>query len=292
MHGRVQWVVALKPEADPVIRRFGLRSLASRSRLFPVYESEDGSVRLVVSGLGKVNAAAATAWLAGVGEERGAAAEAWINFGVAGCGSPDMGRVFLGSRIRDGAAGRSWYPASPWPGTIDPPRREIRTVDAPVTDYGDASCLFEMEAAGFYPVALRSSTIELCQVIKVVSDDPENPVGEVTPGSVRSICERALEDIEPWWNGFLGIVREEAERLSDPDGFGEWLSAGHFTATQRGRLRRLLQERQALDPSGSAAPPDPGATGGKGAILLAALEGSLADLRKSANSPGEEPGSS
>ncbi len=33
-----------------------------------------------------------------------------------------------------------------------------------------------MEASGFYPMALRVSTVEFSQVVKVVSDDPDHPV--------------------------------------------------------------------------------------------------------------------
>ncbi|MEO0417063.1 MAG: hypothetical protein AAF226_19170, partial [Verrucomicrobiota bacterium] len=68
MTPRIFWVVALRPEANPIIQHWGLKhSAALSSGSFQVFAHPDKNNHfLIISGVGKVNAAAATAWLAAV----------------------------------------------------------------------------------------------------------------------------------------------------------------------------------------------------------------------------------
>lgn len=241
---QVNWVVALKPEAQAVIERFGLTPSGDRG-LFPVFTSGGQSMQLVVSGPGKVQAAAATAHLASLPSTRSADATGWINFGIAGSGGEDYGKTFLAAKIEDLAAGKSWYPVASWPKKRDLERRTIRTVDQACGEYPDAGCLVEMEASGFYPVATKMSGAELCHVLKVVSDDPVHPVHLIDKAMARSLCGEALDKAADWFSAFCELGREEADRLGDPPGFQTSLKTTHFTVTQQHQLRRLLQQWQA-----------------------------------------------
>ncbi|MEQ1840546.1 MAG: hypothetical protein ABL994_09055, partial [Verrucomicrobiales bacterium] len=173
------WVVALRPEADPLISRMGLKSFDGPGKLFPLYRSRDGRTYLTISGIGRVNAGAATAYLAASLPEDGMAG--WINFGIAGSGNVAYGETFLASRIVEEGTGRAWYPGVVLPLPVGVTRAEVTTVDKPTETYPSRG-LVEMEASGFYQTALRVSTVEFCQVVKVVSDDPDHPVAGIDKG--------------------------------------------------------------------------------------------------------------
>lgn len=274
MQGDLNWVVALMPEAQVVIDAFQLRRIESKSGVFPVYEARDGAVRLVISGIGKVNAAAATAVLASTAEP-GQRGGGWINFGIAGCSESRFGTSVLASKITDGGTGRSWYPVATWPKRCDLPRLILTTVERPVFDYSRVDGLVEMEAAGFYPIALRQSSVELAQVVKVVSDDPDHPVAQLKRETVAGLCAEAWPGLQVWLDAFREILVEESRRAADPEGLSRWLSRYRFSVTQQHQLKRLLQEWEAL--TGRPAP-EPPASGDAGSSLRA-LRDHLAEAR-------------
>lgn len=273
MDSRLCWVVALKPEATPLIERFGLRHVRESSDLFPVYRSKDGTTELVVSGPGKIASAAATAYLAAKGETN--AVVAWINFGIAGSGADDYGTTYLAGKVKDRATGQAWYPPAVTSRKTDPPRRGIDTVDSPTDLYPEDGTLLEMEASGFLPVALRVSTAELCQVVKIVSDDANHPMTEVSKSQVRDLCAAAIETVDPWLDAFRVVLREEMERAADPSGFAEWTGTLRFSETQRHRLRRLLRHWNSLNGASGVPPQFTSAEMRNAQTMLDALERKL-----------------
>ena len=83
-------VVALSAEARPLIEHYRLER-DSEARAFKVFRRDD--VALVVAGLGKVAAAAATSFLhLAAGGGRNAV---WLNVGIAGHGSRAVGEAVL-----------------------------------------------------------------------------------------------------------------------------------------------------------------------------------------------------
>lgn len=244
---QLNWVVALRPEARAVIDRFSLKPFREGG-LFPMYASRDGTMRLVISGPGKSHAAAATAALASAEDEFDAISRGWLNFGIAGSGELCVGEAFLAGKVTEEASGNVWYPVATWSKKHDLPRRSVTTVSRPTEDYPPDGVLIEMEAAGYYPIALRDSTVELCQVLKVVSDDPEHPIEKIDKAFATRLCEGALNKSESWIGSFLDLGREDSARLVDPPGYSEMISDIHFTVTQSHQLRRLLQQWHARRP--------------------------------------------
>ena len=253
------WVVALRAEATPLILRERLRALGTGGGLFPVYSSADGAVRLIISGVGKVNAAAATAYLAASLPSESIVG--WINFGIAGSGEVPFGTVVLTGSILDEATGRRWFPGTPLYPKGSLTRKGVMTVDRPREEYPAGGGLIEMEAAGFYPTALRRSTTEFCQVVKVVSDGPGNPVSAINQSVVGDLCENAVREMDSWLRGFRELLQSESVLTADPPGYVEWISGSHFSVTQGFQLRRLLQEWGAL---GIVGYPDPEDLAGDG----------------------------
>ena len=60
--GCICWVVALLPEAKPLIEKLEMK-LLSRDTLHPIYCNETGTDWLVISGVGQLNAASGSATL-------------------------------------------------------------------------------------------------------------------------------------------------------------------------------------------------------------------------------------
>src|SRR5690606_2536498 len=169
-------VVALRAEARPVIERFGLEPIEARSA-YPIFRG--ARALLIVAGVGKLRAAAATAYLhAASGSVPGAP---WINVGIAGHPSASPGAVFLAHKVIEESSGRAWYP----PLVFDPPIPTAtgRTFEAPDERYENAAELSDMEAAGFLATATGYSTRELVHVLKVVSDNPDTRIASVNAAS-------------------------------------------------------------------------------------------------------------
>ena len=101
------WVIALKSEASPIISEFKM-SLLSNESLFPIYTNRKLRHALIISGIGQINAAAATAYLA----SRCHAQKwtAWINIGIAGYSEELVGEIFQAIKVTNFANSRSFFP--------------------------------------------------------------------------------------------------------------------------------------------------------------------------------------
>lgn len=102
------WVCALHCEAKPVIDFYRLKKSHEHSA-FDVYRGDD--MTCVISGVGKVASAAASAWIAA--GYRDHTTLTWINLGVAGAAEHDIGELFLLNKVVDADSGQRYYPA-PW----------------------------------------------------------------------------------------------------------------------------------------------------------------------------------
>ncbi len=234
----IHLVTALPAEARPLVRHFGLGGRQAGAP-YPLYRNN--AMMLVVSGPGKVNAAAACAWLQTV--DSGHAHSAWLNIGIAGHASLATGTGVVAHRITDTATGKSWYPpqlpGQPVPGSC------LRTVERPELRYRNDT-LYDMEAAGFYPAACCCTTAELVQSFKVVSDNPAHPAAGIT----AKYCERLIGDQ-------LATIATLTEILQSLQGkYAAWhaphpdldrlTQQWHFTVTQRHQLAALLKRWHAL----------------------------------------------
>jgi adenosylhomocysteine nucleosidase len=184
----INLVAALPAEAKPIVTRFGL-TRAQPDLGFPLYRREQ--VTLALTGPGKINAAAATALLGALDNRRQEAV--WVNLGVAGHAERPIGDVLLASRVTDAASGKVWQPSLP---EIPPcPAGSLLTRDRPDLSY-EHEGMVDMEASGFFPIACRFSSVELVQVLKVVSDNRGNPARSLGTKQVRALMGEVLETLE------------------------------------------------------------------------------------------------
>ena len=235
----INFVLALPSEARPLLTYFGLQGLDS-STDFPLYE-KDG-LRLIVTGIGKIAAAAATAYLHAL---RPTTSAVWFNIGVAGHGEHAVGTPLLTHKIIDAASQRTYYPAFPFP----PPCQTttLLSVDRPAETYPD-SWAYDMEASGFCATACRFSTHELIHCLKVVSDNPQSSLHQLSAQKVEALIGEHLDLIDTLVQLLAPLAHELAERQQNPPFFAEFLQHWHFTVAQQHQLRRLLQHHFTLAP--------------------------------------------
>ncbi len=228
-------VTALPCEAKPLIRHYRLNGRQAENS-FRIYEN--GDMRLIVAGVGKIAAAAASAYLQG---QAANSLHAWLNLGVGGHHSLPVGELVLASKITDATNNTNWYPPLVFKAPCQ--RRALLSVDSPDTEYrGD--CVYEMEAAGFYATTCRFSSTELLQVCKVISDNHAHPADKVTAPHVEEIITARLEAIDEIIQA-LNKQLKQLEQQTTPAVLNQFLERWRFSVSQQHQLQRLLQRWQA-----------------------------------------------
>lgn len=241
-------LAAIQCEARPLIAHFGLKGSPDPGP-FRLYEGD--GMRLVISGIGKVAAAAACSHLA---SRAGAtASDAWLNIGTAGHGAHPIGTGILAHKVTDAGSGMSWYPPRVFPTALT--TAPVVTVERPELAYPHGAA-YEMEAAGFYATATRYATSELVHCCKVVSDNHTRTVDQVTPGLATALMEENLAHIEALVEQLADLSNHLADISADPPLLRDLLARWRFTAYERNQLRQLLRRWQLLSPQDDAAPPD------------------------------------
>ncbi len=231
--GMVNVVVALVAEAKPLIAHFDLERI-DRSGPFATFVGDH--LQLVVSGLGRDAAAAATGYLFHFGNcliDQG-----WLNVGVAGHGSEPLGRAFMAHKIVAPATDQRWYPPQVFAAPC--PTAEVHTVSKLERDYPQP-VLYEMEAAGFVAAATRFATSELVQVIKIVSDNRSKRVDSVKLADVARHVRGQLDVIDATVSALRAIATEQVHVHQLPAELPTLLGRHHFTTSQQYRLRQLLR---------------------------------------------------
>ena len=249
----INLVVALPAEAKAVRAWYGLQSLAPVAG-FPCFGDE--TLRLVVCGPGKVNAASAVTALHCTQPAAGSREPAvWLNLGIAGAGQRNLGDLVQAIKIVDSDTGERWYPQLTVHCSL--PRTTVMTVARPVSDYpgGDAGdgpddLIVEMEAAGFVQAALRFVTAEWVHCLKVISDNPDHGGEQINARRVTELLTQAMPAVEV----FIGALRQAmAQGISVAaadqallDVMDSWLARWHFTVSERQQLQDRLRQLGAL----------------------------------------------
>lgn len=231
------WMVALPAEARMLLDSYGFSRLTDKP--FPLYHSDKHSMHLVISGMGKINSAAATAWLgAQLSPQR-----IWINLGIAGHKKAPIGSGYWVDKIVDDATANCYYPTIlfPWRTTA------VRCYDKAQTDYPAAS-LVDMESSGFFPTASLFTHQELVHLYKLVTDNTSQPptrTKEILQSHQWSELQKGVSELRRLAAEELGEARKMNQELA------EWerilATRFHFTATRLIQLRQLLRKWRLLN---------------------------------------------
>ena len=160
---------AFYAEAKNIIDHYGLKKEKSPEMVrFDVFANE--SIRLVITGVGEINAAAA---VSNIGGAYGISPDDEIlNVGCGAGFSSDicLGSIFLGNKLTEQMTGRTFYPDMLMKANFR--ECEIVTV-ARVLDEGCDSVVYDMEAAAVYQAAAFFVGPHRMHFIKLVSDAGE-----------------------------------------------------------------------------------------------------------------------
>ena len=160
---------AFYAEAKNIIDHYGLKKEKSPEMVrFDVFANE--SIRLVITGVGEINAAAA---VSNIGGAYGISPDDEIlNVGCGAGYSSDicMGSIFLGNKLTEQMTGRTFYPDMLMKANFR--ECEIVTV-ARVLNEGCDSVVYDMEAAAVYQAAAFFVGPHRMHFIKLVSDAGE-----------------------------------------------------------------------------------------------------------------------
>ncbi len=227
-----------------MIQSWGLKKSAGRHP-FSLYTGPQ--CMLVITGTGRLNAAAGCAYLQGLQASLDATEPvSWLNVGVAGHAQEELGTGFLMLKVTDAQSGRSWFPV--WPGR--PPCRcsELTTVSAADGDYRYAT-LVDMEAAAMMAVVSRFVTLEFVHCYKVVSDNRMSGTAQVTASRVSALVDARLPEIETLVSFLTDLSVQEQRAVALPRDYSSLLERYRFSFTQRQQLKKLLYQWQALTPA-------------------------------------------
>lgn len=160
---------AFYAEAKNIIDHYGLKKEKSHETVrFDVFVNE--SIRLVITGVGEINAAAA---VSNIGGAYGISPDDEIlNVGCGAGFSSDicMGSIFLGNKLTEQMTGRTFYPDM----LMNANFRECEIVTvARVLNEGCDSVVYDMEAAAVYQAAAFFVGPHRMHFIKLVSDAGE-----------------------------------------------------------------------------------------------------------------------
>jgi len=226
------WVAAMHCEAKPVIDFFRLKK-SHDHHAFDIYEKDN--ICCIVSGIGKLNSAAATAWVAAL--HRQSRSIAWINIGTAGSESFAIGSAWSINKISDIESGHRYYPVPLINSQL--PAKHCQTHNQPDNQY-DSMSLSDMEASAFFSTATRFSSGELIHCIKVVSDNSVTPCSR-NKNEVSQLIQQNMKVISEFSQALIEINQQiEQMGISETD-WQRFLAQAHFSQTQKIQLKSCLR---------------------------------------------------
>ncbi|CAD6872754.1 5'-methylthioadenosine/S-adenosylhomocysteine nucleosidase family protein [Methylomonas fluvii] len=229
--------VALPCEAKPLIQAWRLKKLPQKQP-FATYRNAD--IILVISGVGKIAMAGAVAYTLAQFPE--ATQPILLNFGIAGHRQQALGSCFLADKITDAETQRRFYPQLAFDAPC--PTLPLVTLSRADADYSDEN-LRDMEAAAFYEIAVKFSSSELIQCLKVVSDNAESALEKINDESVVTWVQARVADVED----MIAVLTTLRGSLptSGSELYKQLLEQFHFTATNAAKLHTLVNRWQALN---------------------------------------------
>lgn len=232
----INFVTALNCEAQPIINRYRLKAYTERSP-FRIYGND--SMRLIISGIGKVSASAATSYLYALSDP--SKHHVWLNVGVAGHRSLPLGEGIFAHKITDSGAGKSWYPTCIFKAPCD--TSCLETYDKAVEQY-PLEAAVDMEASGFYETACRFSTTEFIHCFKVISDNEGSPLEKLDKKFGEKLIKDQIEAVNTLVENLSLLSQEEEALLQKPKNLDLFLSRWHFSVSERFQLISLLKRLQ------------------------------------------------
>ena len=242
----VRWVIALIPEAIPIIRALRLKKISGKLP-FPIYIDDEGEHWLTVSGLGQANIANATSFLF---KKSGAdKTSVWINVGIAGSKTFNLGELVFIDKVTSNISGKSLYPYS-IPNLKIENRSELITVNSPERVFGSDG-VYDMEGFSFFEVTSKLSSNELILILKIVSDGPDSDLSKIDKDKISTLIEKKIPALLKILPALFSISQKLKDQMFPPKNFEDICKIRNFTFSQRVTLKKLLHQWHARKASKS-----------------------------------------
>lgn len=228
--------VALACEAKPMVSFFDLKKEAI-NHPFLIYRNDE--LVLTITGVGKIAMAGAIAYTLALFPHR--ISPVLLNMGIAGHKTHALGSLFMAIKIVDDDTGKRYYP----PRVANNPAETVtvKTLSSPGLQYSE-DFLYDMEASAFYEMAVKFSTSELIQCIKVISDNQLSAVENIQPRLVIQWLADQAHEMEKIIKSLLEL--RESIIQKEPDEFHAILKKWNFTVSGQIKLKALLMRWKVL----------------------------------------------
>jgi len=180
--------LALPCEAKPIIKHFGLKKLTAVP-CFAIFCNEN--ICLTISGPGKTAMAAAVAYSQAL--LGNSVNTIFLNIGIAGHKTHIPGKIFCIDKISDEDSNKNFYPQLT--ANIPCPTQPLLTVSK-ASGYYRKNCLQDMEGSAFFETAIRFTTSELIQCLKIVSDNENSGIEQINPPQVTQLINTGIVSME------------------------------------------------------------------------------------------------
>ncbi|MBL09509.1 MAG: hypothetical protein CL402_03155 [Acidiferrobacteraceae bacterium] len=226
-------VTALLAEAKPIIELYNLTPMGG-NLIFPIYQKNN--YFLVVSGIGKINSAIATTYLhLKSGESRN---QPFLNIGIAGHHRPIKGMPVVANKITEKNSGDTKYPPQIIFESLQ--RSHLITVDKRESMY-ETDAAYDMEGYAFYISALRYTTAELAQSLKIISDHPTSSATKLDATKIENLIRNRLNEIDRFVQILIKLSRLAMPQLIEPSVLENFYTRWHFTITQKHQLKKIVR---------------------------------------------------
>ncbi len=191
---------AMYAESAMLIRHYGLKQNHEISA-FPVFEKEDVKLRVMITGVGEIKAAAAVGAAGILFPFRNN--DAIINFGICKGPSHAKGDLFLVNKIAEEMTGRTFYPDMLLRSDIK--ESTLVTAAKAVAEKREDPALYDMEAAAVYQAASVYMGPHQMSFLKLVSDSGE----AVEPKAIPVLIEAKETEICSYIDNMLCMLEKE-----------------------------------------------------------------------------------
>lgn len=231
----VNLIVALDCEARVLIDAYRLKKI-ERSP-FSLYQNQSGNLRVIVSGIGQIRTAAATAYLA---SQANSAHAYYLNLGIAGAAEAELGGLYYAHQIQHQQSGQSLYPHKPK--SISLPSAALITLNA-VQDSYPEKAMIDLEAAAFYTAASLWVPEGQVHVVKLISDRNLTERDAITKSLVIDWMHAQKAAIIDLIEALQTLSAQEYHYQATIN-IDNWLATWHFSQYQQHELKEYLRRWQ------------------------------------------------
>lgn len=230
-------IVALSAEAKPIVEYLGLQKYSLDSP-FTLFHNE--KYQLIVSGIGKQNMAHAISFLHGRKTYKNAP---WLNIGLAGHGNAPLGKAFQIAQFSDQENEQKGYPPQVYLTPIA--KTFLKTCNEPSVEYKKDTA-YDMEGSAFFKAAYRYSVSELVQSIKIISDNPEQPVSRFDKSLAQSLISQNMNTISNFAVEMMQIASEISPSPLNEKIWKEIKQTFSISETQSHQIKKAIRQSSAI----------------------------------------------